>query len=227
MASTPRPTTHAHRDQIIRALAAYLASSIADPAVLELYMRFFASASAAYATARSEWLTAQAAWQAASAAADEADDAFDTALRRLMLSLRDEDGRADTALNQSLLGGVQPSELMAMRYAEEVTRARAFLTRLEARTDLSPNPDRLARFQSAVEALEAAAGASEAALRARLAAGQAQEQAIADFDSAWGKFVRAARLMVDEATVDRFVPRFGAAAESAGDEATAAEGAGG
>lgn len=208
MATTTRPSSHAQREQLIRTLSSYFASGSADATVTELHARFLADAATAYTAARVAWFSAHGAWQAASNSADDADEEFDASLRRLMLGFRDDQGRLDPALNQALLGGVQMSELIAMRYAEEVTRARGFLGRLAARTDLSPNPERLAAFTAATDALEAAATAEALALGDRLAAGSASEAASASFDTAWGKFVRALRAMVDPALAESLVVRF-------------------
>ena len=131
-----------------------------------------------------------------------------------MVAFRDENGSVDAALNASLLGGVQMSELIAMRYAEEVTRARGFLARLAARTDLSPNPERLAKFTAATDTLEATSQAEELALGGRLAAGSASEAASAAFDTAWGKFVRALRAMVDSSLAESLVTRFSVGSSS-------------
>lgn len=208
MSMSTRPDTHAERETIIRALTVYLSAPDADPIVADLHTRFFASASDTWTSARESWVSAHGAWQAARGAAEEADDAFDSALRRLMLALRDDDGRSDSALNQSLLGGVSPSQLMAMPYDEEIARGRAFLTRLAARADLSPNPDRVEKLSGAIDGLEAAAGALESAWRVRLAAGAAQEQATSALDTAWGKLVRALNAVVDPAITASVVPRF-------------------
>ena len=208
MPSTSRPSTHTQREQITRALSTYLASGAADPTVADLYARFFAVTADAYTRARNAWYSAHGAWQAASHAADDADEVFDASLRRLMVAFRDENGSVDAALNSSLLGGVQMSELIAMRYAEEVTRARAFLARLAERTDLHPNAERLATFTDATDALDKAATAEDLALSARLAAGSAMETATATFDTDWGKFVRALRAMVDASVFETVVPRF-------------------
>lgn len=215
MPSTTRPETHAERETIIRALTVYLSSPDADPSVRELHDRFFAVSSEAWSSARAAWVSAHGAWQTARGVAEAADEAFDNALRRVMLSLRDDDGRADAALNQSLLGGVTPSELMAMRYDEEISRGRAFLTRLAARSDLSPNPERVEKLSAATDALEVAAGALEAAWRARLAAGTAQDQASADLDTAWGKLVRALKVLVAEDVSSAIIPRFSRSANRA------------
>ena len=208
MSVSSRPVSHAQRDQITRTLSSYLASGTADPTVADLYTRFFAATASAYTNARIAWFSAHGAWQAASHAADDADEVFDAALRRLMVAFRDENGSVDAALNASLLGGVQMSELIAMRYAEEVSRARAFLARLAERTDLHPNAERLSIFTEATDALDKAATAEDLALSARLAAGSAMESATAAFDTDWGKLVRALRAMVDAAVFETVVPRF-------------------
>lgn len=208
MSQTSRPRTHAQREQIIRTLASYLGTSGADPTVADLHARFLGEATTAYTEARAAHQAATGAWQAASAAAEAADEDFDAALRRLMLAFRDDLGRVDPALNASLLGGYQTHELIALRHDAEVTAARAFLGRLSARTDLSPNPDRLAAFQSATDALDATATAASLALGARLAAGTASETATDAFDTAYGKFVRAVRAMVDSATAESLIARF-------------------
>lgn len=207
MSVTSRPRSHADRDQILSFVAAYLAGPGADATIRSMHDLIFAAAGAAWQSARASYLSAQATWQAASAAADDADATFDSSLRKLMLSFRDEDGSNDPALNQALLG-MQPSALMALRYAEEVSAGRAFLARLAARADLSPNPDRLARFQEALDALEAASAERDRALAARLSAGTAQDTAKLEFDSAWGRLVRAVQATVDEATATAFLPRF-------------------
>ncbi len=221
MSQSSRPRTHAEREQILRALTDHLSSADADPTVTDLHNRVFASAAAAYTEAREGWLTAHGAWQSASVAAEEADTAFDNSLRRLMLSLRESSGKADHELHRALLGGMSPSELMALRYAEEVTRARAFLTRLDARPDLSPSDERKATFTAATDALELASGAVESALRARLVAGEAQDLATTAFDAAWGKLVRALRAVVDESVSEALIPRF-TRGEAAAPEAEAA-----
>ena len=208
MSMSTRPNTHAERETIVRALTVYLNTADADPTVAALHERFFASESTTWTSARESWVSAHGAWQTTRAAAEEADEAFDNALRRVMLSLRDDDGRADAALNQSLLGGVSPSELMAMPYGEEIARGRAFLTRLAARADLSPNPERVEKLAAAIDGLDAAAGALESAWRARLAAGTAQDQASNALDTAWGKLVRALNAMVDPSITAAIVPRF-------------------
>lgn len=208
MSKTSRPSSHANRDQVLRALTDHLASPDADPTVTDLYNRFFAAAAAAYTEAREAYLKAYGAWQFASAAAEEADTAFDNSLRRLMLSLRESSGKADHELYRALLGGMAPSELMGLRYAEEITRARAFLIRLDARPDLSPSEERKATFVAATDALELASGAVESALRARLVASEAQDVAAAAFDTAWGKLVRALRAVVDESVSEALIPRF-------------------
>ena len=208
MSQTSRPRTHAQREQIIRTLASYMGTSGTDPTVADLHARFLGEATTAYTEARAAHQAATGAWQAASAAAEAADEDFDAALRRLMLAFRDDLGRVDPALNASLLGGYQTHELIALRHDAEVTAARAFLGRLSARTDLSPNPDRLAAFQTATDALDAAATAASLALGARLAAGTASETATDAFDTAYGKFVRAVRAMVDSATAESLIARF-------------------
>ena len=208
MSQTSRPRTHAQREQILRTLASFLASSAAGPTVVELHGRLLAEVTTAYTSARAAHQSATGAWQAASVAAEAADEDFDAALRRLMLAFRDDQGRVDPALNASLLGGYQTHELIALRHDAEVTAARAFLGRLSARTDLSPNPDRLIAFQAATDALESAATAASLALGARLAAGTASETATDAFDTAYGKFVRAVRAMVDSATAESLIARF-------------------
>ena len=223
MSQTSRPRTHAQREQILRTLATYLASSAADPTVVELHGRFLAEVTTAYTTARAAHQAATGAWQAASAAAEAADEDFDAALRRLMLSFRDDQGRVDPALNASLLGGYQTHELIALRHDAEVTAARAFLARLAARSDLSPNPTRLADFEAATATLETTATAAALALGARLAAGTASETATEALDTAYGKFVRAVRAMVDSATAESLIARFNLTRGEASD----AEAAGG
>ena len=208
MSTSTRPRSHAEREQILRAMSAYLGTVDADATVIALHARFFAEPSSAYSAARASWLSAHGAWQSASAAAEEQDVSFDNALRRLMLSLRESSGKADHELIASLLGGVTPTELMGMRYAEEVTRARALLVRLESRPDLSPSAERLATMQSATDALEAAASTLEAAVRAKRVAGEAMESANLEFDTAWGKLVRALRAVLDETTAEPLIPRF-------------------
>lgn len=221
MSISYRPKTYADRDQILRSTDSYMASADADPTLKALYERIFAGAASTYRAARDTFLGAQAAWQSANATADAADQAFDAALRKLMLSFRDEEGSVDRALNQSLLG-MQPNELMALRYAEEVTAGRSFLTRLANRPELSANPERLARFTEALDALEVAASAQEKALRVRLGAGAAQDAARLDFDATWGKFARTVQAAADEATAEAIIPRFyrGNESEPTDDEPT-------
>lgn len=209
MSTSTRPRTHAERDTIVRRLASHLAGPSPDATVAEMHSRLFATASDAYVSAREAWVAAHGAWQTASATAKAADEDFDAALRRVMLSLRDDhDGRSDPTLNQSLLGGLRPSELIAMAYAEEIPRARAFLTRLAARTDLSPNPDRVEKLRTALDTLDAAASALDAALGARLAASSAQDAASAAFDTAWGDLVRTLKALAAPGVVEALLPRF-------------------
>jgi hypothetical protein len=201
-----RPDSHSERDQVLRATDPKSPPPGLDEAALPLLARIFGAPREAYAAARTEHAAATARYLEAATLADAADDTFDTAFRKWTKTVTRADGKAATQEIAALLNSTLPSALVDLPYAAEITKTQGLLDKLPA--DLQGDAQKLAELKAALAALEPLVKDQEQKGRAKLAAGAKLAQASIDFDTAYGKLVKAYRgLLGDDATF-AVLPRF-------------------
>ncbi|MDX9721833.1 MAG: hypothetical protein RBU37_13870 [Myxococcota bacterium] len=200
------PRNHVEREQLVRALEAWIASQPPELA-LQINESVFAAAKNAYLDLSGQYQAAKGAERAASDAADAADRRFDPAFRNWSNSVRDERGVARSSELSAILG-MSPGELVQRTYAVEVLHTQKLLTQLESRADLRGDPSALAELTAATAALAISVADDEKATLARLAIGREYSIATKDFDRSYRKLRRALSPILGKDALDAAFPLF-------------------